>query len=81
MVVDAPFIYRAADPVDLSENVAHLRMESKPMYFDPVVLPPSQQAKNTKLPAAQTASSAGKSAPQKQGLFAKLSAFFASMFR
>src|SRR6516165_6831483 len=30
MVVDAPFIYRASDPVDLTENVAHLRLESKP---------------------------------------------------
>ena len=44
MVVDAPFIYRAADPVDLTENVAHLKLESKPFNFDPVVLPPPATA-------------------------------------
>src|SRR5271165_1572807 len=55
MVVDAPFIYRASDPVDLTENVAHLHMESKPMNFDPVVLPPpATSAKNAKPAKTQT---------------------------
>ncbi len=79
MVVDAPFIYRAEDPVDLTENVAHLRMESKPMNFAPVVLPPpsGKPAKSS----TQEAASGGKPAQQKQGFFGKLSAFFAAMFR
>ena len=49
MVVDAPFIFRANEPVNLTENVAHLKMESKPMSFEPVVLPPpAKSAKNAK---------------------------------
>jgi hypothetical protein len=81
MVVDAPMIYRATDPVDITENVAYLRMDSKPISFDPVVLPPSAStAKNVKSTKAQTTASQG-STPQKQGFFAKLSAFFATMFR
>ncbi len=81
MVVDAPMIYRATDPVDITENVAYLRMESKPMSFDPVVLPPSAPtARNVKSTKAQTTASQG-STSQKKGFFAKLSAFFATMFR
>ena len=82
MVVDAPFIYRAEEPVDLTENVAHLRMESKPMNFDPVVLPPpATSAKSAKTAKAQTTANEQNSAQRKQGFFAKLSAFFASIFR
>ena len=77
-MVDAPLIYRANDPVDLTENVAHLRMEAGPMNLDPVVLPPPKNAKAAQIPAA---SAEAKPAPQKQGFFSKLSAFFASMFR
>lgn len=81
MVVDAPFIYRAEEPVDLTENVAHLRMESKPVNFDPVVLPPpGTSAKNAKPANAQTRADSQNKAQQKQGFFAKLSAFFAAMF-
>jgi hypothetical protein len=81
MVVDAPMIYRAEDPVDLTENVAHLRMESKPMNFDAVVLPPPASAKNAKPAKTETAASGQKPAQEKHGFFAKVSAFFAAMFR
>jgi hypothetical protein len=76
MVVDAPFIYRANDPVDLTENVSHLRLESKPMGFEPVVTPPQP----TKPEKAATSASAAKPAQQKQGFFSKISAFFAAVF-
>lgn len=80
MVVDAPFIYRASDPVDLTENVAHLRMESKPMSFAPVVLPPPASAKNSKPANAQAKADSQQPGPEKQGFFAKLGSFFASIF-
>ena len=81
MVVDAPFIYRASDPVDLTENVAHLRIESKPMSFDPVVLPPPPTSAKTSKPAkTEVAASVQKPAQEKHGLFAKLGSFFASIF-
>jgi hypothetical protein len=81
MVVDAPFIYRASDPVDLTENVAHLRMEAKPINLDPVVLPPPAASAKTVKPAnPQTAAKEQKSAQEKHGFFAKISAFFASLF-
>ena len=81
MVVDAPFIYRASDPVDLTENVAHLKMESKPINLDPVVLPPpAAAAKNSKPAKSQATSSGQKPAQEKQGFFAKLGSFFASVF-
>ena len=81
MVVDAPFIYRASDPVDLTENVAHLKMESKPINLDPVVLPPpSTSAKSTKPAKTEVAASGQKPAQEKHGFFAKLGSFFASIF-
>ena len=80
MVVDAPFIYRASDPVDLTENVAHLRLESQPINLDPVVLPPSAAAKDAKPAKTETASSGQKPAQEKHGFFSKISAFFAAMF-
>ena len=79
MVVDAPFIYRASDPVDLSENVAHLHMESKPMSFEPVVAPPPG-TKSASAAHSQAPAGGGKPPQQKQGFFAKVSAFFASIF-
>ena len=79
MVVDVPFIYRANEPVNLTENVAHLKMESKPMSFEPVVLPPpATSAKNSKPANTQSSRSSGK--PEKQGFFSKVGAFFASIF-
>jgi hypothetical protein len=81
MVVDAPMIYRASDPVDLTENVAHLRMETKPMNFDAVVLPPPTSAKNAKTAKTETASNGQQPATEKHGFFSKVSAFFASIFR
>jgi len=81
MVVDAPFIYKGNEPVDLTENVAHLRMETKPVNFDPVVAPPpSASAKKTPAPKVQTTASTDKPQQQKQGFFAKLGAFFAAIF-
>jgi len=79
MVVDVPFIYRANEPVNLTENVAHLQMESKPMSFEPVVLPPpATSAKNAK--AASNHASTGGGKPEKPGFFSKVGAFFASIF-
>jgi hypothetical protein len=81
MVVDAPFIYRAEDPVDLTENVAHLRMESKPMNFDPVVLPPPAAAAKSPKPAkTEVAANGQKPLQEKHGFFAKIRSFFASIF-
>lgn len=82
MVVDAPMIYRASDPVDLTENVAHLRLESKPMNFDPVVLPPAATSAKNATPAKTQATASSQNSPQeKHGFFAKISSFFAAMFR
>jgi hypothetical protein len=80
MVVDAPFVYRASDPVDLTDNVAHLRLESKPMGFEPAVLPPAPATNSVKPDKTITASSE-KSVQKKQGIFSKMGAFFASIFR
>jgi hypothetical protein len=81
MVVDAPFIYRATDPVDLTENVAHLKMETKRINLDPVVLPPpAVSAKNAKPANPQATAREQKPAQEKHGFFAKISAFFASIF-
>ncbi|HZD31736.1 MAG TPA: hypothetical protein VE779_08740, partial [Candidatus Angelobacter sp.] len=80
MVVDAPFIYRAGDPVNLTENVAHLRRESKPMGFEPVVTPPPPSAKAAKAEKTATATNTAKPAQPKQGFFGKISAFFAGIF-
>jgi hypothetical protein len=79
MVVDAPFIYRASDPVDLTENVAQLHIETKPVNLDPVVLPPpTTSAKKAK--PAKTEVTSQQSTQEKHGFFAKVSAFFASIF-
>jgi hypothetical protein len=81
MVVDAPFIYRANEPVNLTENVAHLKMESKPMGFDPVVQPPPTTTAKTVKPAKTAASTAnGNAEKPKRGFFSKVGAFFASIF-
>jgi len=81
MVVDAPFIYRASDPVDLSENIAHLKLETKPMNLGPmVVAPPPAQAKNAKPTKTETAATSQKPPKEKQGFFSKVGAFFAGIF-
>jgi hypothetical protein len=79
-VVDAPFIYRASDPVDLTENVAHLHMETKPVNLDPVVLPPPTTSAKKAKPATTQVSSSGQQTQEKHGFFAKVSAFFAAIF-
>ena len=80
MVVDAPFIYRASDPVDLSENVAHLHLETKPVNLDPVVLPPPTTSAKKAKPATTEVASSGQPTQEKHGFFAKVSAFFAAIF-
>jgi hypothetical protein len=81
MVVDAPFVYRASDPVDLTENVAHLKMESKPINLDRVVLPPpAASAKSPKPTKTEANANSQKPAQEKHGFFAKLGSFFASIF-
>ncbi len=80
MVVDAPFIYRASDPVDLTENVAHLKLETKPFSFDPLVLPPAAAAKGSNPANIEATAGSQKPAQEKHGFLAKLSAFFASIF-
>ncbi len=80
MVVDAPFIYSATEPVNLAENVAHLRLESKPFNFDPVVLPPATTAKGSASAKAQANTNPQKTGRQKHGFLASLGAFFASVF-
>ena len=80
MVVDAPFIYRASDPVDLTENVAHLHMETEPVNLDPLVLPPPTTSVKKAKPATTQVSSSGQQTQEKHGFFAKVSAFFAAMF-
>jgi hypothetical protein len=81
MVVDAPFVYRASDPVDLTENVAHLHRETKPLDLGPIVVaPPASTAKNAKPAKTQAAASDTKPAQPKQGFFGKIGAFFAAIF-
>lgn len=81
MVVDAPFIYRAEDPVDITENVAHLKLETKPMNLDPVVLPPPTSSAKVPDPATTRVAAGGqKPTQEKHGFFAKLGSFFASLF-
>jgi hypothetical protein len=80
MVVDAPFIYRASDPVDLTENVAHLHMETKPLNLDPAVLPPPTTSAKKAKPTKSEAASNAQQTEEKRGFFAKLGAFFAAIF-
>jgi hypothetical protein len=81
MVVDAPFVYRASDPVDLTENVAHLKMETKPFNFDPVVLPPPSVAgKNSAAANTHVTTPGQKQAQEKHGFFAALGSFFSKLF-
>jgi len=80
MVVDAPFIYRASDPVDLTENVAHLHMETKPVNLDPLVLPPPTTSAKKVKPVKSEVTSNGQQTEEKRGFFAKLGAFFAAIF-
>jgi hypothetical protein len=81
MVVDAPFVYRATDPVDLTENVAHLHLETTPISFEPLVVPPpSTTASNVNPPKPDSKAGSVRPAPQKQGFLARIGAFFAAVF-
>jgi hypothetical protein len=80
MVVDAPFVYRASDPLDLTENVAHLHMETKPVNLDPVVLPPPMTSAKKPKQATTQVRSSGQPTQEKHGFFAKVSAFLAAIF-
>jgi hypothetical protein len=80
--VDAPFVFHGNDtPPDMTEIVAHLKLETDHLVaIQPVVLPPGKQKKNQ--PQLQTLAAnrpAGQSG-EKKGMFSKIGAFFASMF-
>ncbi len=73
VVVEAPFVFRASDPIpDLTENVAHLKLENnKLVQLDSVVTPPPANASNADQKAV---------ASQKHGFFSRVGAFVASLF-
>jgi hypothetical protein len=76
VTVDAPFIFRAADPApDMTETVATLKLENnKVVQLDPVVVPPpsanSRQAKANDTAKKQS----------KRGFFSGIGSFFAGLF-
>jgi hypothetical protein len=78
LAVEAPFIFRGSDPIpDLSETIAVLRLESNPVVpLEPTVIPPSSGKR--KSAASNNAQTARK---QRHGLFGKVAAFFATIFR
>jgi hypothetical protein len=81
MVVDAPFVYRASDPVDFSENVAHLKLETKPFNFEPVVLPPQPAVRKSSTATTTRVTATGQKPTQdKHGFFVALGSFFAKLF-
>ncbi len=80
VTMEAPFVYRAGDPVpefevDLAPQAARLRSERSAIVM-PVVLPPPPEA-----PASSTAGPPPKRPPPKKGLFRKIGSFFGKIFR
>lgn len=75
LAVEAPFIFHGNDPVlDLSPNVAVLRLENnKLVQLEPTVLPPPNPKKQ---PVKETQTARKES----HGFFSKLGTFFASIF-
>ena len=75
LAVDAPFVFRASDPVpDLTEMVATLQLENNMVVqLDPVVLPP---------PGRRTAAARRDTATKqpKHGFFSQIGSFFATIF-
>ena len=76
VTVDAPFVFRAADPVpDLTETVATLKLENnRVVQLDPVVAPPP----NTNNRQAKANDTAKKQS--KRGFFSGIGSFFAGLF-
>jgi len=81
LTVDAPFVFHGADvPPDMTEIVAHLKMENdQVMWLQPVVLPPGKHQK-PKPAAQQTTVVASNQTNSKRGFFGAIGAFFASIF-
>ncbi len=75
--VDAPFVFHGNDvPPDMTEVVAHLKLDdSEVVPLEPVVLPPGKQKKTE----AKTQTVATQP-EQKHGVFGRIGAFFASIF-
>jgi len=74
--VDAPFVFHGSDtPPDMTEIVAHLKLETDQLIsLQPVVLPPGKHKKSETQMVAANHSNGNKS------VFGKIGAFFASMF-
>ena len=75
LAVEAPFIFHGNDPeLDLSPNIAVLRLENnKLVQLEPTVLPPPDPKKQ---PVKETQTARKES----HGFFARLGTFFASIF-
>jgi len=80
LLVDAPFVFHGTDvPPDMTEIVAHLKLENgQIMSLQPEVLPPGKQQKTK--PAAQQQTLAANEGNRKRGFFSSIGAFFASIF-
>jgi hypothetical protein len=77
IAVEAPFIFRASDPVPaLTETVATLKLEkTRVLQLDPVVLPPPAKKNTTQPKTPETTAK-----QQKHGFFSRIGAFFATIF-
>ena len=73
LAVDAPFVFHGNGvPPDMTEVVAHLKLDNSQIVpLQPVVAPPGKHKGET-VASAQS--------EQKRGVFSKISAFFASIF-
>jgi hypothetical protein len=77
IVVDAPFVFSAADPAPLPPPaVVSMDLSSLPMVPQPQVSPPPPPP-----PLPQQAAKEEKKKPERRGFFGKLRGFLASVFR
>lgn len=78
LTVEAPFVFSGGGvPPDMTAVVAHLKLDNTQLVaLQPTVLPPG---KKKSVPKTQTLAS--NSAGENHGLFNKIGAFFASIFR
>ncbi len=76
--MEAPFVFSGAGvPPDMTAIVAHLKLDNTQLVsLQPTVLPPGKKKAE---PKTQTVAS--NSAAEKGGVFSKIGAFFASIFR
>ena len=79
MTMDAPFVFRADDtPPALTEIVSHLRLDSsQPLALQATVLPPSKHKQKTEAKEQTVAANSSEG----KGVFGRIGAFFASIFR